>query len=193
MITIVFIRHGKTQGNLEGRYVGRTDEGLCQAGKDALLKLKAEGIYPDVEAVFVSPMKRCLETAGLLYEGKEPKVIKGLAETDFGVFEYKNYEELNGNPVYQAWIDSNGTMDIPDAESTEAFGQRIAEGFGELIGQCKEAGYEKVACVVHGGVIMKLMNLYALQREDYYYWQMKNGRGLVVMADPETIDFMERI
>lgn len=193
MITVVFLRHGKTQGNLEGRYVGVTDEPLCESGVQALQALKAEGIYPQVEAVFSSPMKRCLETSGILYDGKEPSVIEGLRETDFGVFEYKNYEELNGDAVYQAWIDSNGTMDIPEAETAEAFGERIAKGFEVLIAQCKEKGYQKVACVVHGGVIMKLMNLYAVQREDYYFWQMKNGRGLEVLADFERIHFVNRI
>ena len=29
---IILIRHGKTPGNLEKRYVGRTDEGLSEIG-----------------------------------------------------------------------------------------------------------------------------------------------------------------
>ena len=29
---LTFIRHGKTQGNLESRYVGRTDQPLCAEG-----------------------------------------------------------------------------------------------------------------------------------------------------------------
>ena len=28
-----FIRHGKTQGNLEKRYIGSTDEPLCAKGR----------------------------------------------------------------------------------------------------------------------------------------------------------------
>ena len=36
MKKILLIRHGKTQGNLERRYIGRTDEPLCEAGRAAL-------------------------------------------------------------------------------------------------------------------------------------------------------------
>ena len=29
---VYLIRHGKTKGNLEGRYIGTTDEPLCEEG-----------------------------------------------------------------------------------------------------------------------------------------------------------------
>ena len=60
----VLIRHGQTQGNLEKRYIGcRTDEPLCEAGRLALREKK----YPAVSRVFVSPMRRCVETAQAVY------------------------------------------------------------------------------------------------------------------------------
>lgn len=33
MIKIAMIRHGKTYGNTLGRYIGVTDEPLCEEGK----------------------------------------------------------------------------------------------------------------------------------------------------------------
>ena len=37
MAEIILVRHGKTAGNLEGRYIGsRTDEPLCEEGIHAL-------------------------------------------------------------------------------------------------------------------------------------------------------------
>ena len=45
----ILIRHGKTLGNLEGRYIGcRTDECLCEEGQAALL----ERSYPPVQKIF---------------------------------------------------------------------------------------------------------------------------------------------
>ena len=56
MKKILLIRHGKTQGNLERRYIGRTDEPLCEAGRAAL-----EGrSYPACDILLSSPMVRCL-------------------------------------------------------------------------------------------------------------------------------------
>ena len=39
-------------------------------------------------------MMRCRETAEILFPGQVLCVQEGLQETDFGDFEYKNYEEL---------------------------------------------------------------------------------------------------
>ena len=63
MIKIAMIRHGKTYGNTLGRYIGVTDEPLCEEGKKEL----EQRTMDTVELLFVSPLKRCLETAGNLY------------------------------------------------------------------------------------------------------------------------------
>ena len=66
------VRHGLTAGNLEGRYVGgRTDLPLCKACKAALKNLYESEKYPRVPLVFSSPMKRCVETAGILFPSRE--------------------------------------------------------------------------------------------------------------------------
>ena len=99
---LYLIRHSLTAGNLERRYIGRTDEGLCKEG----MELLRSRTYPEAEAVFVSPMKRCVQTAELIYPEQTYVVVEELAECDFGKFENRNYEELSGMPEYQAWIDS---------------------------------------------------------------------------------------
>lgn len=63
MIKIAMIRHGKTYGNTLGRYIGVTDEPLCEEGKKEL----EQRTMDTVELLFVSPLKRCLETADVLY------------------------------------------------------------------------------------------------------------------------------
>lgn len=103
----ILIRHGQTQGNREHRYIGcRTDEPLCPEGIAQLQNRH----YPPVSRVFVSPMRRCVETASLLYPGVPQTIIGGFRECDFGDFENKNYAELNGRADYQAWIDSGGEL-----------------------------------------------------------------------------------
>ena len=85
--------------------------------------------YPAAELVYVSPMKRCRETASLIYPTLTQREEPLLRECDFGDFENKNYLELNGNPDYQAWVDSGGTLPFPGGESREAFQERCREGF----------------------------------------------------------------
>ena len=95
MLKLALIRHGKTFGNTQGRYIGTTDEPLCQEGIDALREKAAE--YPAAELVFASPMKRCIQTAEVLYPGMEPYRLPDFRECDFGEFENKNYQELSGS------------------------------------------------------------------------------------------------
>ena len=87
MKTICLIRHAKTAGNLERRYIGRTDETLCDEGRAALEKMIKASAYPAGEIVFSSPMQRCVETVKLIYPESELHLINGLRECDFGDFE----------------------------------------------------------------------------------------------------------
>lgn len=112
---LFMIRHGATAGNLEKRYVGRTDEGLTEQAVFFLQEeaLKLREISGNVAAIITSPMKRCLETAEILFPEKlyehVPRIQKaGLSECDFGTFEYKNYLELSGDAQYQHFIDTLG-------------------------------------------------------------------------------------
>ena len=89
MLKVILIRHGKTYGNMLGRYIGsRTDEPLCREG----IRLLREKKYPPAEYVYTSPMRRCLETAGEIYPGVPCGRNHLLAECDFGAFENKNYK-----------------------------------------------------------------------------------------------------
>ena len=130
MLKIILIRHGKTYGNTLGRYIGsRTDEPLCQEG----IRRLRENAYPPAEYVYTSPMRRCLETAGVIYPGVPGGSNPLLAECDFGAFENKNYKELSGDVRYQAWIDSGGTLPFPQGESQEAFRKRCEKGFEQCV------------------------------------------------------------
>lgn len=189
-VQMYLIRHGKTQGNLEGRYVGTTDESLCEEGRLEIRDYKSHGLYPPVQAVFTSPMKRCKQTAAEIYPDMNGQIIVGLEETDFGMFEYKNYEELCNNPTYQRWIDSNGIMSVPGAESSESFSNRVRTGFGKLMAACAEQKIETAACVVHGGIIMEFMQQYGEPRKDYYHWQVKNGCGIAAEVEIEHENFV---
>ena len=168
----VLIRHGKTQGNLEYRYIGsRTDEPLCEQGVAEL----AQKQYPAVQKVFASPMKRCLETASLLYPGVPVEIIPDFRECDFGDFENKNYAELNGRQDYQAWIDSNGEMPFPNGESRAEFAARCVNAFDVIRAQTEDC-----VIIAHGGTIMAIMEHCAIPAGTYYDFQVKNANGFIL-------------
>ena len=180
-ITLAVIRHGKTQANKEHRYLGKTDESLSKSGKEALLSYQKRKFYPDVDYLFTSPMKRCTQTAEILYPKLSPAIITEWEEMDFGQFEYKNYEELKGDARYQAWIDSGGILAFPEGESRENFILRCKKG---LLRMCDELRKMteletsvplRVGMVVHGGTVMALLSSYS--KKSYFDYQVSNGRG----------------
>ena len=181
MIKLWLIRHGKTEGNKLSRYIGTTDEPLCQEGTEFLHKMD----YPKVQAVYVSPLKRCVQTAEILFPGEPVHIIEELAECDFGEFENKNYKELEGNPHYQEWIDSNGPLPFPGGESKEECAARNLKGFEEVLEVLGNEGITEAALVVHGGTIMNIMETYALPEKAFYEWHVGNGCGYEVELEPE--------
>ncbi len=167
-VNIVLIRHGATEGNLKKRYIGRTDEELCAAGVSEV----KEREYPKVDMVISSPMKRCMQSAALIYPSIEAVIVENFRETDFGDFEGKNYKDLDGDKDYQAWIDSNGTLPFPNGESREQCDARILGAFERCLNDLPE-GVGSVALVVHGGTIMTIMS--HLTGKDYYDFHVGNG------------------
>lgn len=173
----VLIRHGQTQGNIEHRYIGcGTDEPLCAQGIEMLKRR----VYPSVQRVFASPMKRCRETAAMLYPDIQPEIIEDFRECDFGAFENKSYQELDGRADYQAWIDSGGELPFPGGESRAAFALRCANAFEVLT---RRNIREDCALVVHGGTIMAIMERFAVPKGSYYDFQVPNGAGYVLHED----------
>lgn len=193
-MNVYLIRHGETKGNREHRYVGKTDEGILRDAADQLRKLR----LPKVRSVYISPMKRCRETAGILYPQIRPAVVEELKECDFGEFEYENYEELNGRPGYQRFLDTMGKRGFPGGESRDGFQVRCIRGFQKVLSlersksrgisdekndskkgfqDAETAGCSDFALVVHGGTIMALLDYYSCPHRDYYDWQVKNGCG----------------
>ena len=184
---IIFLRHGKTAGNCEKRYIGKTDEPLCDLG---IAEINAKQ-YPKAGIIICSPMKRCVETAKLIYPNAEAVLCDGMQECNFGAFEGKNYLELNGNPAYQKWLDSGGTCPFPNGERLADFKKRCVIAFEKVMDTYKEQ--KSIAFVVHGGTIMAIFEKYAFPQKEYYDFQVKNGCGYAAKYDGKQLSIVEEI
>ena len=194
-IELYLIRHGSTVSNEEHRYLGQTEESLSETGIRQLEAKAAQWHLPAPQLVFCSPMKRCVESAELLFPGASVIEIPEWKEMDFGQFEGKNYQELNGNPNYQAWIDSGGKIAFPGGENREDFVRRTVRGMENVLEFLRERLHSRtclacgagcpvnVAAVVHGGTIMAVFSHYA--GGDYYDYQVENAAGYHCRLCPE--------
>lgn len=127
-INLTLIRHGKTPSNRKHRYLGVTEEALSGEGRKQLEILAEKDILKKPWLLFISPMLRCQESAGILFPGKKAYPIEEWREMNFGAYEGKNYEDLKNDSYYQKWIDSNGTLPFPEGESQQEYIKRCQMG-----------------------------------------------------------------
>lgn len=184
---IVLIRHGRTAGNSELRYIGRTDEPLSFEGIGELIGTD----FPPCGRLFCSPMKRCIQTAELIFPGVEAELCNELRECDFGDFEGRNYIELSLDSRYQRWIYSGGEGAFPNGEAPADFKRRCVDGFLKCLENAGEA--ENITFVVHGGTIMAIMEHFALPHKGYYDWHTPNGHGYAAEFDGKNLKVTEKI
>lgn len=183
---IHLIRHATTEGNLAGQYIGHTDMDATEAGLRQIDDLKeAYGGYPEVDAVFSSPLKRCLQTAKRIYPDKEPIVMEGLSEYDFGEFEGKTADELKDEEAFQTWLaGTHPETPLPFGESQIGFNTRICETFMKIVNGILQSGVKSTAVVTHGGVIMALMAAFAMPEAPMHEWLTPNACGYTLRLDP---------
>ena len=186
---VCMIRHGQTKGNAEKRYIGRaTDEPLSEEGiraaKEAKTHLEA-ALFEGPFRVCASPMQRAKQTAEFLFPYAEVSLIEELAEMDFGIFEGKNHQQLNGDEAYQKWIDTGGMAPIPEGEDLAGFQKRSCDGFRKALGDPGKE--EEIAMVCHGGTIMAVLSF--LTGQTYYEFMTENlgGYRLELEFDDEGI------
>lgn len=173
----ILIRHGLTAGNTEKRYIGcRTDEPLSDSG----IRLLSDFEYPRAKIVYSSPMRRCVQTAQLIYPEHPVISIDDFRECDFGAFEGKNYDELKEDPDYLKWLDSGGNSPFPGGESRSSFSVRCIDAFDKLR---RLQLPSPVAIVAHGGTIMAVMERYARPARSYFDYSVPNGCGFVLSED----------
>ena len=146
---IVFVRHGlPLRIELE---TGIADPELAAEGLEQAEKMAAYLGVEDVEAIYVSPLRRALETARPLCKvlGLEAVVSEGVAEFDRNSREYVPVEELRAtnDPRWEKLL--RGEWDGVD-EDPSIFKARVVATVEDMIARHPGG---RVVVVCHGGVI----------------------------------------
>lgn len=177
---VLLLRHGQTAMNGEGRYLGRTDLPLCPEGAAAL---QAGGTAPQVKTVYVSPLRRAVETASICFPQARQILVPDLREMDFGVFEGRSYREMEHDPAYRKWVDEQCRTPCPGGEGMVGFVDRVCAAFQATVAGCLAVGEPQLIVVAHGGTIMALLSRWGRPRRDYYDWSVPNGQGYLLRLE----------
>lgn len=183
-LKIHLIRHGATDGNYRGQYIGcKTNLPLAPEGLNELRLLKNDIEYPEVERVYSSPLLRCTQTAAVLFPDTELKCVENLKEYDFGAFEGKTADELESNPYFKPWAAGKMTAP-PDGEDNGEFIKRLCIGLNQVVLDMLNDGTERAAVIMHGGAMMMLLGACAVPQHKPVEWTADNGRGYSLLITP---------
>ncbi|NLD86799.1 MAG: histidine phosphatase family protein [Clostridiales bacterium] len=178
---IYLIRHGATKEGKSRLYCGSSDVPLCDDSIKPFLR--------DVDVLISSPMRRCLETAKIMFPGKKIRISPDLGEMDFGRFELHSYEELRDDKDYISWItDKTGDVLCPGGESKNSFTKRVLDAFIREIDSLGQLG--SAAFLLHGGVIGVIMESFCEVKKPYYEWKPPYAGGFeTVLLDNMVLSF----
>lgn len=183
------IRHGLTQGNIDGVYVGGgLDVPLCPQGEEQLREMVQRYPYPAVNTVFSSPMQRAVQSAEILFPDAGNKIVlEDLRENVFGEFEGKKIADLMEDERFTQWLDPKSGYVPQGGESGQAFALRCVKALITMVKHMMDNGIPEAACVTHGGVIMSILGQIAVPRKKPAEWLADNGAGFTVQTSASLL------
>lgn len=183
-LKIHLIRHGATDANYEGRYIGcKTDLPLSPEGLNELRMMRDDIEYPEIERLYSSPMLRAKQSGSVLYPDVPMFLVENLKEYDFGEFEGKTAKELELNPHFKDW--AAGKLSAPDmGESNTDFIKRLCLGLNEIVVDMLNNDIEHSAVIMHGGAIMMLLSACAVPQKRSVEWGCEAGQGYSLLITP---------
>ncbi|KAA9017086.1 histidine phosphatase family protein [Niallia endozanthoxylica] len=189
-VVVALFRHGLTEENKRKAYIGWTDSPVCEDVRETL-----KGKFPEsspYEQIVTSDLKRCLQTANLLFPDQSPLILSEFRELHFGSWEGKTYDELSGNPDYKEWLNNQYEKAPPQGESYSVFTDRIEKGWQRVLTMMDSDNIHQLAIVTHGGVIRYLLSkLY--EERDFWEWKVPHGNGFeLVWSNREAFRRGER-
>ena len=177
------IRHGETDWNKGGRYQGRTNIQLNDAGVEQARLLGKRFKYLPLDVVYVSPLDRAVATAEPVAasHGLTPIKDEHFIEINFGEWEGHTIEELSEKfgSAYTDFFKDPFDHPVPGEGSFQIAMNRAIEGFNILAERHKG---QNVAIVSHGG-LLRVMLVGLLEMGDAFYRKTWMTNTSITMLD----------
>jgi len=149
--TILLVRHGETDWNLERRVQGHSDTPLNDTGRAQALALAETLDDVEFEAVYASDLARAFDTAQVIAERHDLPVtpLPGLRERHFGT-----WEGLTDTEIFERYPAVKTGAPWGDAETQDEMRERVV---GALLTIAASHPDGHVLVVTHGGPVRRLL------------------------------------
>lgn len=182
----IWVRHGETDANQRGCYLGHLDIPLTVSGKEQIRTIAETLSCEKATRLYSSDLTRCAETAGVIGQAVslQPELEPRLRELNFGQWDGKTYDEIMrlDQPRVTEWYRNPMSVSTPCGESLSQLGQRVDQWIQSVLPTI--GAHEVVIIVSHGGVIRWFQSRWLLG-DASTYWQVQSVPlgGMLAVTD----------
>lgn len=172
MTTIMLVRHGATDWNVEEIFRGRADVELNETGIEQA-KLLARYLHDaPVEAVYSSPLQRALKTAQIVAAPHHMDAMPSQELTDFDYGEWQGLSHATVKERYEAlyakWLNSPHLAKMPKGESLDDVSRRATSLANQVI-----AKHQGTVVLVSHRVTHKVTICALLGLDNSHFWNIR--------------------
>ncbi len=179
--TIILIRHGLTDWNLERRWQGHLDVPLNSTGKAQAQALSQRLVGWPIQALYCSDLQRAAQTASILGStlGLESISKRTWRERDVGAFQGLTRKNIIVQYPELFHKMKEGVINPPGGENNHDLYARAAAAFEELI--AAHPG-EMIALVSHGAILhTTLLYVLGLPLGEYGRISLSGNTGISIV------------
>lgn len=183
MTRILLVRHGQTQSNVTGYYMGWSEEDLTEDGVSAVHKLSSRLANIPVAAVYTSPLRRAYSTALILAKsyGVEPAVVNDLIEIKLGDWQGSHISEIRQrwHELWQQWRADPSATTLPGGESFSQVAERVLRAFRRI----ETEEQNKHVLIVTHEIVIKILVCYVLSAPYSIYRRFEIGNASLTIVN----------
>ena len=181
--TLILVRHGQTDWNVNGRYMGWIDEGLNEEGVRQAGELARRLDRWPISAVYSSPLKRAATTAEAIAgpHGVAVQTVEDLGEMRIGAWEGMYAGDIAaGYPeLWKTWRANPGDFQMPGGESLGEVRQRAVRALNRMM----DGSEGKIVLAVTHDVVVRLLAAYCLGVSEDIYRRLEVGNASMTVLE----------
>jgi broad specificity phosphatase PhoE len=175
--TLLLIRHGQTDSNTNGHYMGWSQEDLNQKGQAQVQLLSKRLADTAIDAIYTSPLKRARATAEAV---AKPHNIDPIETHDLIEINLGDWQGLHASEIAKKWPDmwqqsriDPSVLSWPNGESFAQAVHRSVYAFQSIV----EANQGKPVAIVTHDIIVRIMAMHVLGVNYSTYRRMEIGNA----------------
>jgi broad specificity phosphatase PhoE len=180
----LFVRHAQTVWNIEHRYAGSGEVPLAAESEGQIALLTERLRSEPIDAIYCSPLSRCLTTIRPTAEIHNLRIIKReeLRERHLGKWEGHSPQEIHKTHAgYHFPLSAyDGTFRVPDAEPLEQLEHRLRSLMREM---CEAHPGQRIVLATHAGVMWSLQAHIVRNTPPKLHWAGNCAVATVVSED----------